>query len=445
MRLVDLSLGVCVKRYARLRASADRSGVPAMPAPVPGRLHAGGVPRVLGGRGAEQRPARLLAHAVASARTPVGKRASPVYRSTARRPRPPDLPGRGRNADHRCAVSGQGDRAAAHPGEGRAAEPDRKLARPLHGGRHLPACRRGRPHCCLRRQRLALCVDGGVRGAGGAALCQPGRQLARGDGRACAGRDRRRGRQSRGRRRLRGAMVAARPGRAEAGGGCALLPQAGGRGGWRAMSTRATPPIGGDPLGIEGYKTIAYEIVEQLGFNVPDLVAVPAGLGDGIQGIWRGFRELANWGVVDAYPRMVAVEVGGALASALAGGRDWVEPSGETTTEARALAGVTGTVQALNAVTESEGLVVRVIEPELDAARLVLGEQEGIWADLSAAAPIAAAQKLASRGDVPARMQIVCVVTEPGLLDDSTVAPGTLQTVDARVDDLLRILAVRGE
>ena len=215
--------------------------------------------------------------------------------------------------------------------------------------------------------------------------------------------------------------------------------------GGRAISNRASPPIGGDPLGIEGYKTIAYEIAEQLGFAVPDLVVVPAGLGDGIAGIWRGFRELADWGVVDAYPRMVAVEVGGALAAALAGGRDWVEPSVETTTNARALAGITGTVQSLHAVTESEGLVVRVTEPELEAARIILGEQEGIWADLAAAAPVAAAQKLANRGDVPARVQIVCVVTEHGLLDDSAVAPGTLQTVDARVDELLRVLAVRGE
>ncbi|MDX6224695.1 MAG: threonine synthase [Frankiales bacterium] len=214
--------------------------------------------------------------------------------------------------------------------------------------------------------------------------------------------------------------------------------------GWRALSNRVSPPIGGDPLGIEGYKTIAYEIAEQLGFAVPDLVAVPAGLGDGIAGIWRGFRELVEWGVVDAYPRMVAVEVGGALATALAAGRDWVEPSVETTTNARALAGITGTVQALHAVTESEGLVVRVTEPELEVARILLGEQEGMWADLAAAAPIAAAQKLSNRGDVPARVQIVCVVTEHGLLDDSAVAPGALQTVDPRVDELLRVLAVRG-
>jgi threonine synthase len=214
---------------------------------------------------------------------------------------------------------------------------------------------------------------------------------------------------------------------------------------WKAVSNRTVPPIGGDPVALEAYRTIAFEIVEQYGLAVPDLVAVPAGLGDGVQGIWRGFKALADWGVVDSLPRMVAVETGGALASALAGGKDWVVPSGDAAGAARALAGVTGTVQGLNAVVESEGLVVRVTEAELEAARLAIGETEGIWVDLAGAAGIAAIQKLASRGDVPARVQAVAVVSEHGLLDDSSVAPGVLDVVDARVDDLLRVLAVRGE
>ena len=215
--------------------------------------------------------------------------------------------------------------------------------------------------------------------------------------------------------------------------------------GWRAISNRTRPPIGSDPIGIEGYRTIAYEIAEQLRWSVPDLVAVPAALGDGIQGIWRGFRDLADWGTVDATPRMVAVEVGGAVASSLAGGRDWVTPSGDVSSLARSLAGITGTVQTLQAVVESEGLVVRVTDAELEAARIMLGESEGMWAELGAAAGVAAAQKLSSRGDIPARAQFVSVVTAHGLIDEVGETPAMLETVDARVDELLRVLAVRGE
>ena len=172
---------------------------------------------------------------------------------------------------------------------------------------------------------------------------------------------------------------------------------------------------------------------------------VPAALGDGIQGIWRGFRDLVTWAVIDRIPRMVAVEVAGAVAAALASGKDWVAPSGQMESQARALAGVTGTVQSLHAVVESEGLVVRVSESELEHARMQLGELEGMWTDLAAAAPVAAAIKLAQRGDVPTRTLVVPVLTQHGALDDSSAAAGPLELVDARVDELLRVLAVRGE
>src|SRR5262249_44789657 len=167
-------------------------------------------------------------------------------------------------------------------------------------------------------------------------------------------------------------------------------------------------------------------------------------VGDGIQGIWRGFRDMAEWGTIDVIPRMVAVEVGGAVASSLAGGKDWVSPSGDVSSLARSLAGVTGTVQTLQAVVESEGLVVRVTDAELEAARIMLGESEGMWAELGAAAGVAAAQKLASRGDIPARAQFVAVVTAHGLVDEAAQTPAVLETVDARVDEVLPVLAVRG-
>ena len=188
--------------------------------------------------------------------------------------------------------------------------------------------------------------------------------------------------------------------------------------GWRAVSNRTTPPIGGDPMAIEGYRTIAYEIAEELRWTAPDLVLVPAALGDGIQGIWRGFRDLVTWAVIDRIPRMVAVEVAGAVAAALASGKDWVAPSGPMESQAQALAGVTGTVQSLHAVVESEGLVVRVSESELEHARMQLGELEGMWTDLAAAAPVAAAIKLAQRGDVPARTLVVPVLTGHGAFDE---------------------------
>jgi threonine synthase len=212
---------------------------------------------------------------------------------------------------------------------------------------------------------------------------------------------------------------------------------------WRAVSNRTSPPIGGDPIATEGYKTIAYEIAEDLAFAAPEYVMVMAMLGDGVQGIWRGFRELAEWGLIERPPRMVAVEVAGAVASALSAGRDWVAPSGESRAPASELAGVSGTVQTLRAVLDSEGFVVRVSESELEAARIALGELEGVWADLGGAASVAAATKLASRDSIPAESRCVCVVTGHGAFDETAHATGRLEHVEPRVDELLRVLAVR--
>ena len=189
--------------------------------------------------------------------------------------------------------------------------------------------------------------------------------------------------------------------------------------GWRAVSNRTTPPIGGDPMAIEGYRTIAYEIVEQLSWSVPDLVAVPSAWATASRASGAGSRTWRTGAWWTRLPRMVAVETGGALASSLAGGKDWVAPSGDVHSLARSLGGITGTVQTLKAVVESEGLVVRVTDAELEAARIVLGESEGVWAELAAAAGLAAAQKLSPRAATcPARAHVVAVVTEHGLLDE---------------------------
>jgi hypothetical protein len=75
-----------------------------------------------------------------------------------------------------------------------------------------------------------------------------------------------------------------------------------------------------------------------------------------------------------------------------------------------------------------------------DAKRRCFLQRAGIGA-----AGLAAAQKLSSRGDIPARAHFVAVVTEHGLLDEMAQVPPMLETVDARVDELLRVLAVRGE
>ena len=85
------------------------------------------------------------------------------------------------------------------------------------------------------------------------------------------------------------------------------------------------PPIGSNPFGIEGYKTIAFEIAEDLDWTAPDVVADPSCYSDGLFGIWKGWTELHALGLVKHRPRMLAAEPYGPLAHALARGLETPE------------------------------------------------------------------------------------------------------------------------
>ncbi len=106
---------------------------------------------------------------------------------------------------------------------------------------------------------------------------------------------------------------------------------------------------------------------------------------------------------------------------------------------------MTGTVQTLQAVVESEGLVVRVTDAELETARILLGESEGVWSELGGGGgwrPLRSSRRAGT--SPPARASWP---SSPSMAwwTRSHACRAPLQTVDARVDELLRVLAVRGE
>ncbi len=124
-----------------------------------------------------------------------------------------------------------------------------------------------------------------------------------------------------------------------------------------------------NPFGVEGFKTLAFEIVEQLG-RVPDRVYVATGIGDGIYGIWKGFRELRESGAADRTPRIVACQAAGAdsLTRAVRSGEP-IRPAAEVRTAALSVAEPVTGRQALRAVRESGGDAATAIDAEAVAAR----------------------------------------------------------------------------
>jgi threonine synthase len=214
--------------------------------------------------------------------------------------------------------------------------------------------------------------------------------------------------------------------------------------GWLPVANACDPPVGGHPAGIEGYKTIAFEICQELGWRSPDVVVVPVGYGDSIAGIHKGFKELSALGLVDRMPRLVAAEVHGSIARGLALGAE--APMAGVSLPSRAFSAATrlSTYQALKAVVESGGTAVVVDDAEIMAAHRRLAVREGIFVELSSAMPAAAAGKLAAAGELDAEDLVVLLATSGGLKDiDLTTTTDAIPMIQPELSSLQDTLRKR--
>src|SRR5712671_5672401 len=151
------------------------------------------------------------------------------------------------------------------------------------------------------------------------------------------------------------------------------------------------------PYFIEGTKTLAYELWEQLGFRAPDNILVPTGYGSNILGLDRGFDELARRGEIARRPRLFAVQAENcaAFAAALDAGATGYTPFAARPTVADGIATVrpVRTEAVLGALRRSQGGVVAVPEAEIAPALAALGRL-GLFVEPTAATAAAALSHL---------------------------------------------------
>lgn len=175
-----------------------------------------------------------------------------------------------------------------------------------------------------------------------------------------------------------------------------------------------------NPVRHEGMKTYAYEICAALDWNVPDVMVHPVGTGGGLWGAWKGFRELRRIGMIDRLPRMVGVQPAATppLVRAFQAGATMAQPYGDASrTVAQSIAGdapIHGGTRVLSAIRESGGRMVAVADPDLFEAMRLLGA-EGVAAEPSAAAAVAALLPARDEGWISADEVVVAVVTGTGL------------------------------
>jgi threonine synthase len=187
--------------------------------------------------------------------------------------------------------------------------------------------------------------------------------------------------------------------------------------GWYPITVFFGPAVGSNPYGIEGYKTIAYELVAELG-DAPQWCVLPVCYGDALYGMWKGFEELRALGWTSRSPRMVAAEVSGSLAAAMASGAEMppARPR-EPASIAASIGAIQGTVQGLIALRASNGIAQFVADDELLAWQRKLAAQEGVFVEPSAAATFPVIQKLRGNGTMRSDDTVVALVTAGGLKD----------------------------
>jgi threonine synthase len=181
-----------------------------------------------------------------------------------------------------------------------------------------------------------------------------------------------------------------------------------------------------EPYRIEGKKTMGYEIVEQLGWKVPDVILYPAGGGVGLIGIHKAMLEMQELGWIgETLPRLVAVQAQGCppIVTAFEAGLDESTLAPDTHTLAFGInvPKALGDFLVLRGVRESGGTAVAVSDDAILDELGDLATAEGAWICPEGAACLAAARRLRESGWIGEKEQVVVLNTGTGLKYPDTV------------------------
>lgn len=195
-----------------------------------------------------------------------------------------------------------------------------------------------------------------------------------------------------------------------------LCLEAGRRHGWYNRTT------GYNPYMSEGKKTVAYEIAEQLEWQVPDAIVVPVGDGCIIGGVYKGFYDLREMGWVDSLPRLIGVQAEGSsfLADAWRSGEDVLtKPAIETSTVADSIAAglPRDRIKAMRAVTGTGGAFLTVSDDAILAAIPAVASRTGVFLEPAAAAAWAGTLTAREEGLLGPRDRVVVLGTGNGMKD----------------------------
>ena len=203
-----------------------------------------------------------------------------------------------------------------------------------------------------------------------------------------------------------------------------------------------------EPYRVEGKKTMGFELAEQHGWRLPDVIVYPTGGGTGLVGMWKAFQELEALGLIGAErPRMVSVQSEGCapIVRAFDAGERFAEPWEDARTRASGIRvpSAVGDFLILDALRESGGTAVAVGEGSIAEMQTFAGRLGAGYVSPESAAAFAAVPELRDRGEVGRDDSVVvfdCGIGQkypppPGLPEPPVVDPTSLD-LDALVDRL---------
>jgi threonine synthase len=202
------------------------------------------------------------------------------------------------------------------------------------------------------------------------------------------------------------------------------------------------------PYRLEGQKTIAFEVRDQLGAP-SDKVILPVGNAGNISAIWKGFNELKELGMITTLPQMIGIQAEGAapIANAVKMGKETVEPlaNPETVATAIRIGAPVNWKKAVKAIKDSGGLAETVSDREIIEAQKLLASREGIFVEPASAASIAGLKKLFFAGEIDSDERVVCITTGHGLKDPKIVVEKYTKPieVDAELSAVEQLISLK--
>jgi threonine synthase len=200
-----------------------------------------------------------------------------------------------------------------------------------------------------------------------------------------------------------------------------------------------------NPYLVEGKKTVAYEICEQLGWKAPDIAVVAVGDGCTIAGVWKGFKECQILGLIDKVPKIVGVQAAGSNPVTRAfnqKSRQFEYQKPQTIADSISVGIPRNGIKALNAVNESGGWMIDVTDQEILEAMKQLAQKTGIFGEPAGVTSFAGILKMKQLGMLSGNQRVVSIVSGSGLKDikSATTAAGKAMVIEPELAEVRKAI-----